>query len=133
VLPLHLQTSSHCLPERRLVRDAVEIPLPHKVFTTLHLLVENAGWLLTRERLLEQVWPDVAVEEGNLNHNISILRKALGEQASGETYIETVPRVGYRFVAPVTKIADATGTQNKSESAAQVAPGDPILRHERQR
>ena len=106
-------------PERRLVRDGVEIPLPHKVFTTLHVLVENAGRLLTRERLVEQVWPDVAVEEGNLNHNISILRKALGEQASGETYIETVPRVGYRFVAPVTKIAAATGTQNKSESAAQ--------------
>jgi pimeloyl-ACP methyl ester carboxylesterase len=106
-------------PERRLVRDGVEIPLPHKVFTTLHLLVENAGRLLTRERLLEQVWPDVAVEEGNLSHNISILRKALGEQASGETYIETVPRVGYRFVAPVSKIAAATGTQNKSESAAQ--------------
>ena len=69
-------------PERRLVRDGVEIPLPHKVFTTLRLLVENAGRLLTREQLLEKVWPDVAVEEENLNHNISILRKTLGEQAT---------------------------------------------------
>jgi DNA-binding winged helix-turn-helix (wHTH) protein len=54
-------------PERRLVRDGVEIPLPHKLFTTLRLLVENSGRLLTRERLLELVWPDVAVEEGNLS------------------------------------------------------------------
>jgi pimeloyl-ACP methyl ester carboxylesterase/DNA-binding winged helix-turn-helix (wHTH) protein len=104
-------------PERRLVRDGVEIPLPHKVFTTLHLLVENAGRLLTRDRLLEEVWPDVAVEEGNLNHNISILRKALGVQATGETYIETVPRVGYRFVAPVKEIASATGREIQSEPA----------------
>jgi pimeloyl-ACP methyl ester carboxylesterase len=98
-------------PERRLVRDGVEIPLPHKLFTTLRLLVENSGRLLTRERLLEHLWPDVAVEEGNLNHNISILRKTLGEQATGQSYIETLPRVGYRFVAPVTEIASAPGPQ----------------------
>jgi pimeloyl-ACP methyl ester carboxylesterase len=104
-------------PERRLIRDGMEIPLPHKVFTTLHLLVENAGRLMTRERLLEQAWPDVAVEEGNLNHNISILRKALGEQVTGEAYIETVPRVGYRFVAPVTQIVSAAESQNKGASA----------------
>ena len=97
--------------ERRLVRDGVEIPLPHKLFTTLRLLVENSGRLLTRERLLEHLWPDVAVEEGNLNHNISILRKTLGEQATGQSYIETLPRVGYRFVAPVTEIASAPGPQ----------------------
>ena len=106
-------------PERRLVRDGMEIPLPHKVFTTLRLLVENAGRLLTREQLLEKIWPDVAVEEGNLNHNISILRKALGEQATGQTFIETVPRVGYRFVASVTEIASATEPQKSSGLAGQ--------------
>jgi DNA-binding winged helix-turn-helix (wHTH) protein/pimeloyl-ACP methyl ester carboxylesterase len=106
-------------PERRLVRDGMEIPLPHKVFTTLRLLVENAGRLLTREQLLEKIWPDVAVEEGNLNHNISILRKALGEQATGQTYIETVPRVGYRFVASVTEIASAPEPQKASGIAGQ--------------
>jgi pimeloyl-ACP methyl ester carboxylesterase len=100
-------------PERRLVRDGMEIPLPHKVFTTLHLLVENAGRLLTREQLVEKVWPDVAVEEGNLNHNISILRKALGEQATGQTFIETVPRVGYRFIASVTEVAPTPEPQTK--------------------
>jgi pimeloyl-ACP methyl ester carboxylesterase len=47
------------------------------------------------------IWPDSVVEENNLNHNISVLRRAVGEQATGQRYIETVPRVGYRFVADV--------------------------------
>jgi len=47
------------------------------------------------------VWPETTVEENNLNHNVSVLRKALGDRATGQQYIETVPRVGYRFVAPV--------------------------------
>ena len=51
---------------------------------------------------MEAVWPDTAVEENNLSVNVSILRKALGE-ANGEKYIETVPRRGYRFTAPVNE------------------------------
>jgi pimeloyl-ACP methyl ester carboxylesterase len=108
-------------PERRLVRDGMEIPLPHKVFTTLRLLAESGGRLMTREQLLEQVWPDVAVEEGNLNHIISILRKALGEQATGQSYIETVPRVGYRFVAPVAEAGAAREAQNTIGACGQRA------------
>jgi pimeloyl-ACP methyl ester carboxylesterase len=61
--------------------------------------------LLRKEDLLRQVWPDTVVEENNLNKNISLLRKALGEPATGQSYIETVPRVGYRFAALVTEIA----------------------------
>ena len=91
--------------ERRLLRDGVPIPLRLKVFDTLRVLVENAGRLVTKEELLQAVWPDTAVEENNLNHNVSVLRKALGERATGQQYIETVPRVGYRFAAPVEAIA----------------------------
>jgi eukaryotic-like serine/threonine-protein kinase len=87
--------------ERRLSRGTDAIPLRLKVFETLCVLVENAGRLVTKQELLETVWPDAAVEENNLNHNISVLRKALGEKATGQQYIETVPRVGYRFVAAV--------------------------------
>jgi pimeloyl-ACP methyl ester carboxylesterase len=54
---------------------------------------------------MDALWPDAVVEENNLNHNISTLRRALGERATGRTYIETVPRVGYRFVAEVTRTA----------------------------
>ena len=56
---------------------------------------------MTKQELLDAVWPDTAVEENNLNHNVSVLRKALQDKATGQQYIETVPRLGYRFVAPV--------------------------------
>jgi eukaryotic-like serine/threonine-protein kinase len=87
--------------ERRFSRGTEVIPLRIKVFDTLRVLVENAGRLVTKQELLDAVWPDTTVEENNLNHNVSVLRKALGEKATGQQYIETVPRVGYRFVAAV--------------------------------
>jgi DNA-binding winged helix-turn-helix (wHTH) protein/pimeloyl-ACP methyl ester carboxylesterase len=93
--------------ERRLSRGAEVIPLRLKVFETLHVLVQNAGRLVTKQALLDTVWPETAVEENNLNHNVSVLRKALGDRATGQQFIETVPRVGYRFVAPV----EAAGPQ----------------------
>jgi DNA-binding winged helix-turn-helix (wHTH) protein/pimeloyl-ACP methyl ester carboxylesterase len=87
--------------ERRLSRGSEVIPLRLKVFDTLRVLVENAGRLVTKQELLDTVWPETTVEENNLNHNVSVLRKALGEKATGQQYIETVPRVGYRFAAAV--------------------------------
>lgn len=87
--------------ERRLSRGCEVLPLRLKVFDTLRVLVENAGRLVTKQELLEAVWPETTVEENNLNHNVSVLRKALGEKATGQQYIETVPRVGYRFAAAV--------------------------------
>ena len=87
--------------ERRLARNGTLIPLRIKVFETLRILVEHEGSLVTKEELIEAVWPDTAVEENNLTHTISVLRKALGEKATGQQYIETVPRVGYRLAAPV--------------------------------
>jgi DNA-binding winged helix-turn-helix (wHTH) protein/pimeloyl-ACP methyl ester carboxylesterase len=87
--------------ERLLSRGGEAIPLRLKVFDTLVVLIENAGRLVTKQELLDRVWPETTVEENNLNHNVSVLRKALGERATGQQYIETVPRVGYRFAAPV--------------------------------
>ena len=87
-------------PERRLMCRGIEISLPLKVFETLCLLVENAGHLMTKEDLLQRLWPDTVVQENSLNKNVSVLRKVLGESATGQAFIETVPRVGYRFVAP---------------------------------
>src|SRR5260370_23312600 len=104
------------VPERLLLQDGSRVPLRGKVFDTLRVLVENAGRLVKKEDLLRTVWPDVAVEENNLNHNISLLRKALGEKATGQAYIETVPRIGYRFVAPVTEIGSV-------ETASEPARG----------
>ena len=100
--------------ERRLSRDGEVIPLRLKVFETLLVLVENAGRLVTKQELLDAVWPATAVEENNLNHNVSVLRKALGEKVTGQQYIETVPRVGYRFASPV----DAAEPQTAAAAAS---------------
>jgi pimeloyl-ACP methyl ester carboxylesterase/DNA-binding winged helix-turn-helix (wHTH) protein len=93
--------------ERRLSRGPDLIPLRGKVFDTLSVLVANAGRLVTKQELLDAVWPETSVEENNLNHTVSQLRKALGERATGQQYIETVPRVGYRFAAAIEGAAPA--------------------------
>src|SRR5512136_59210 len=110
--PFHLDAGEH-----RLLRHGVEVPLQLKAFETLCILVERAGRLLTKEDLLSQVWPGTMVEENNLNKNISLLRKALGERATGECYIETVPRVGYRFNAPVTNVGPGAASPAARENA----------------
>jgi pimeloyl-ACP methyl ester carboxylesterase/DNA-binding winged helix-turn-helix (wHTH) protein len=108
--------------EHQLLRDGVEIPLPLKAFETLCVLVENAGRLLKKEELLHQLWPDTLVEENNLNKNVSTLRKALGEQATGQSYIETIPRVGYRFVAQVKNVTRPAGLQVVEEVRPSIRP-----------
>jgi DNA-binding winged helix-turn-helix (wHTH) protein/pimeloyl-ACP methyl ester carboxylesterase len=112
--PFHLDVR-----ERRLSRGGEVIPLRVKVFDTLLVLVENAGRLVTKQELLDTVWPETTVEENNLNHNVSVLRKALGEKATGQQYIETVPRVGYRFAAPVDGDVPQTGASALSTAKAR--------------
>jgi pimeloyl-ACP methyl ester carboxylesterase/DNA-binding winged helix-turn-helix (wHTH) protein len=105
--------------ERRLTRGCDVIPLRFKVFDTLRVLVENGGRLVTKQELLDTVWPETTVEENNLNHNVSVLRKALGDRATGQQYIETVPRVGYRFAAPVEAVAPQTAAAVASAAKAR--------------
>ena len=90
--------------ERRLSREGQPITLRAKIFDTLCMLVEAHGHLLDKDELIHRVWPDAVVEEGNLATNISALRKTLGEPATGQKYVETVPGRGYRFVAEVREI-----------------------------
>src|SRR5579864_4661052 len=111
--------------EYRLLRDGVEVPLQLKAFETLCILVERAGRLLTKDDLLRQLWPGTIVEENNLNKNISMLRKALGECAAGQSYIETVPRVGYRFAAQVEQVSAAGPTLVMSHEPSPAPPAPP--------
>jgi len=87
---------------RLLLKDGQAIPLQPKVFDTLVLLVENAGNPVDKDTLLRALWPDTFVEEGNLAHNISALRKTLGEAPGGRPWIETLRKRGYQFVGQVT-------------------------------
>lgn len=77
--------------------------LEPKAFKVLMELAEVPGEVRTREYLLDAVWPDVVVGEGTLSRCVSQLRKAFGDSAESSAFIETVPRVGYRLVAPVTR------------------------------
>lgn len=107
--------------ERRLLCEGRPIPLTTKVFDTLRTLVEHSGRLLTKDELMHSIWPDSVVEENNLNHNISVLRRALGEQATGQRFIETVPRVGYRFVGELKRPASSGPGLAPAHAAAPVS------------
>src|SRR5258708_1357353 len=82
-----------------LLRDGGIVPLNPKAFDTLRALVENQGSPVGKDELMKQVWPDTFGEETNLTQQISILRKALGDTPDGCSYIETIPKRGYLFVA----------------------------------
>jgi len=84
--------------------------LQEKAFQTLVYLVRNTSTLISKEELLDAIWPDTIVEENNLGKAIHAIRHFLGENSKEHKYIETVPKHGYRFVAPVTKIASGSGT-----------------------
>ena len=130
--PFRLEVS-----ERRLLCDGRAVPLRTKVFDTLRVLVEHSGRLLTKHELMQSIWPDTVVEENNLNHNISTLRRALGEQVTGQRYIETVPRVGLSLRGRRDQFGDdvaaALDPGAARRSRAQPASGDPLLHRERRR
>ncbi|MEK6333679.1 MAG: winged helix-turn-helix domain-containing protein [Acidobacteriota bacterium] len=94
--------------ERLLHRNADVIPLTPKLVDTLVVLVENRGHVLTKDELMQSLWPDSFVEESSLTQNISLLRKALAENGNGGQYIETIPKRGYRFVAAVSELDPST-------------------------
>ncbi len=104
---------------RRLLlgQDGTPLPLTPKAFETLLYLVERVGAVLSKDELMRAIWPDTAVEENNLNQNISTLRRALGESRGERRYIVTVPGRGYRFVAEVRALAD-TGRRAAAEGTS---------------
>ena len=87
--------------ERLLFDGDRAVQLPPKAFDTLLMLIENKGRVLSKERMLGEIWEGSFVEENNLAQNISLLRKLLGETRDIK-FIETVPKFGYRFVADVS-------------------------------
>jgi DNA-binding winged helix-turn-helix (wHTH) protein/Tol biopolymer transport system component len=94
--------------KRLLLKNGTSVPLNSKTFELLHALIEHHGQILTKEELLERVWPDQFVEEGNLTVHVSALRKILGEGKNEHRFIVTVPGSGYSFVADL-----AEGTEDE--------------------
>jgi TolB-like protein/tetratricopeptide (TPR) repeat protein len=103
--------------ERLLRRDGTVVAVPPKAIALLMALLQRSGEFVAKEELLTTVWPDTFVEEGSLAQNVSLLRKVLGETARAP-YIETIPRRGYRFVAPVRTV----GGEREATRALAVLP-----------
>src|SRR5262245_32936064 len=85
-----------------------------KVFDTILYFVERPGELLTKDRLLADLWPGVVVEENNLTQVISIVRRVLGETRGEHRYLATAPGRGYRFVADVVRLPDTAEASHHS-------------------
>lgn len=105
------------LKEKALRRNGERLPINPKTFQLLVTLLEDPGHLVEKERLMRTLWPDSFVEDANLAFTVSLLRKALGDDAQNPTFIETVPRRGYRFVGDVRESANGNGSV-KIESTA---------------
>jgi len=101
--------------ERVLIRDCQPLTLTPKAFDLLLALVERCGHVVEKEELMSAVWPETVVEESNLTHHISVLRKVLGESAGERPYIETIPRRGYRFLAEVERVEREVVTAAEKE------------------
>ncbi len=101
------------------------MPLTSKAFETLLVFVQHRGQLLDKDTLMKAVWPNVVVEENNLNQSISALRRVLGDSRDEHHFIVTVPGRGYRFVSDVRVITDdsmpASDSANDVETPAAPA------------
>src|SRR3982751_6749708 len=125
--------------ERRLTRDGTLVPLTPKAFDLLLALVAQSGHLVTKDALMQRVWPDVVVEEANLAVHISTVRRALGDRNGDGHYIETIPKQGYRFTERVSKVLAPAGEVPAIEPPSSIAapavppieaprPGTPSMR-----
>src|SRR5260370_14012614 len=118
--------------EHTLLRDDQVVALTPKAFETLALLVRSSGHLVRKEELLERVWRDTIVEEGNLNVIIHTLRKALGDDPRESKYIETVAKCGYRFIAQVRKAEEHEETASETTTASLPADLGKLSSHQQQ-
>ncbi len=109
--------------ERRLTGAGQDIYLPPKTFQTLLYLVIRSGHLVTKEELLDAIWPDVAVSENALTRCIKDARVALGDDVRRPRYVETIPRVGYKFIAEAEPVASST----PAEDLSPTPPAPPVL------
>jgi DNA-binding winged helix-turn-helix (wHTH) protein/TolB-like protein/Tfp pilus assembly protein PilF len=104
--------------ERLLLRDGAPVSITPKIFDMLLLFLENPNRLLGKDEIMRTVWPDTHIDEATLTRTISELRKTLGQTAGEANLVQTVPKRGYRFVAPVA---------TESDPAPEVAPAFELV------
>ena len=113
---------------RRLRRGDTEIALPPRVLGVLELLLTRADDVVARQELIDAVWKDAFVTDTSLAEAVSFLRQALGDDPQAPTFIQTVHRRGYRFLAPVSEAPSVTGRTASPPSVSDTAPepGTPL-------
>jgi pimeloyl-ACP methyl ester carboxylesterase len=109
--------------ERLLTQSGRNVVLRAKAFDTLCVLVERAGRLVSKEELMDRVWPGDVVEENNLSQSVSLIRRALG--GGSLDYIETVPGQGYRFTAAVSRVQNGGAKPPASAKSPAVGGQSP--------
>ena len=104
------------LAAREIRKHGIRVRLPGQPFRLLSMLLEKPGGIVAREEMRDRLWPsDTFVDfEHSLNSAIKKLRAALGDSSENSRYIETVPRVGYRFIAPVEQVSALAPSPNIS-------------------
>src|SRR5689334_218505 len=112
--------------EQRILRCGPDrVDLTPKAFSMLLFLVQHCGNLVSKQELMRSVWPDTNVDEANLAVTIGMLRKALRNSDGDRDYIETVPKLGYRFNVPVNvPAAECREDENPTEPGKN---GIPLL------
>ena len=115
--------------DRQLRRDDVPVELNARYLDALALLVREQGKLVSKDRFMEEVWRGVPVTDEALTQCIKTLRRQLGDEAGNPRFIETVPKHGYRFIAPVDGIGEERGPETAASApAAAMAPSRYDLR-----
>lgn len=111
---------------REIRKHGMRIQLEEKPFQILEALIENAGQVVRRQTLCARLWPDTYVAfDHSLNTAVNKLRSVLGDGAQSPRYIETRPRLGYRFVAPVERV-NGNGAPLAARAASASAGQSPI-------
>ena len=118
--PFRLDTEAQML-----YRGAEPVALGRRAVALLRVLVERAGTPVPKDALIEAAWSGLVVDEGNLTVQIGALRRVFGEEPGGDSWIETMPRRGYRFVGPpVTSEANASSPTALKRVEATLFPTD---------
>jgi DNA-binding winged helix-turn-helix (wHTH) protein len=126
--PFRLDTCNQCLWRIGNMESDERIPVTPKAFAVLEYLVEHAGSLVTQEELLERVWRDRMVEPQAVKKRILDVRNALGDDPKNPYFIETVPKRGYRFIAPVSERIESSPTTPLRAARGTLAGRNRALR-----
>ncbi len=108
-------------------RGAEPTGLGRRAVAVLRALLERAGAAVSKETLIQAAWPGLAVEENNLSVQISALRRVLGAGGNGGSWIETLPRRGYRYVGPLIAVVNDVGTASQASPALPEKPSVAVL------